>query len=584
MKRSFFRKLLLGSLTILVIIFIGQWSFQQLWIEQAVLSRTKNQIEMILADLEEQPTNVDVQSIMDRLTTTTGSFNTLLNTNDAEQQTLELATITISSNNNNYTILRPRIATGMIRLGTPVEGRFYSSSVADVYVPIEITIGARRLSGNPLNSSFSAEIFEQLGVDTSSIISLSGNIVEINDLVIQDTRQSLYNSELLNLLSQSNITDLTQTDRWVQYTSVDEVENPVNLVYVTPLILNQESLLLVTIYPLGTIRTITQSLSTISILSLFSAVIVTMLLYGWFFKRVSVPLQQVNEATRRFSLLDFDPIPITNSNDEIEDLARNINILSATLSTTLTELEDRNVLLHNQLSQERINDQRREELVAGISHELKTPLAIIQATIEAISLGIVKKSELQMHQQTMEQEIVRANTIITNLLHLQHQNSTQSFPNQVVSLDEIIKAIIDQYQPLIQQRGLNLQQSITPYQIEVVPQRIELVISNLISNAIKYSSPDSTIIIRLDKSSLQICNATTLPNDTNTDSLFLPFHRVDKSRSRHDGSTGLGLSIVKQILDQHEFDFKCQIKDGTFCMIIQFKPQTMDNTHHAMMN
>ena len=571
MKRSFFRKLLLGSLTILVITFLGQWAFQQLWIEQAVLSRTKNQIETILTDLQEQPTNTDVQLIMDRLTTTTGSFNTLLNTNDAEQQTLELATITISSDSNTYTILRPRIAGGMIRLGMPVEGRFYASSVADVYVPIEITIGARRLSGNPLNASFSSEIFEQLGVDTSSVISLSGNIVEINDLVIQDTRQSLYNSELLNLLSQSNITDLTQTDRWVQYTSVDEIENPVNLVYLTPLSLNQEPLLLVTIYPLGTIRTITQSLSTISILSLISAVIVTMLLYGWFFRRVSVPLQLVHEATKRFSSLDFGPIPVIHTNDEIEDLTNSINLVSATLSTTLAELEDRNSLLLQQLNQERINEQRREELIAGISHELKTPLAILQASIEALKLGMVTEADIPQYQQTMQQEIDRANQIILNLLHLQH-NDDFKVEGQSIEIDALIHSIINQYSPLIEQRGSTINLDIKPCTLLGSQQRFELIFSNLVSNAIKYSTPKNEIQISLSASAFKICNATNLPDDTDIDTLFLPFHRADKSRSRQDGSTGLGLSIVKQILDQYEFDFQCQIKDGIFCIYIQFKP------------
>jgi signal transduction histidine kinase len=494
-----------------------------------------------------------------------------LNTNDAEQQTLELATITISSNNNTYTILRPRIATGMIRIGMPVEGRFYASSVADVYVPIEMTIGARRLFGTPLNSSFSTDIFEQLGVDTSSVVSLSGSIVEINDLVIQDTRQSLYNTELLNLLSQSNITDLTQTDRWVQYTSVDEEENPVNLVYVTPLILNQESLLLVTIYPLGTIRTITQSLSTISILSLLSAVIVTMLLYGWFFRRVSVPLQLVNEATKRFSSLDFGPIPVIHTNDEIEDLTNSINLVSATLSTTLAELEDRNSLLLQQLDQERINDQRREELIAGISHELKTPLAILQASIEALKLGMVTEADIPQYQQTMQQEIDRANQIILNLLHLQHKDDVQ-FEEQTIEIDTLVQSIIQQYSPLIEQRGCILNLDIKSCTAHGSQQRFELIFSNLISNAIKYSLPDKEIKISLSATTFEICNATSLPNNTDIDALFLPFHRADKSRSRKDGSTGLGLSIVKQILNQYEIDFQCQIRDGIFCITIHFKP------------
>ena len=572
MKRSFFRKLLFGSLSILIISFIAQWGFQQLWIEQALLSRAQSQIEAVLITLEERPSSTELQQTIDKLSTSTGSLTSVINLNDIEQQTIQLATITVMSDGVEYKILRPRSAAGTIRVGFAIQGRFYASSVTDVYVPLELTIGSRSMLSNQLSMLFSSDLFQQLGVDTSTVYVISGTIVGTDEVVVQDSQEMLYNSELLNLMSQTNIVDLEQTDRWIRYQSLDEEGNPLNLVYVKEVTLNQESLLLLTVYPLGASRLITQNLYVISLISLFAALLITTLLYGWFFKRVSIPLQQVNEATKRFSQLNFEPIPITNSNDEIEDLSRNINILSTTLSTTLTELEDRNALLLNQLDQERINDQRREELMAGISHELKTPLAIIQASVEALSLGMVKKSEIKQYQQTMEQEIARANQIITNLLHLQHQESDPSITYQWVSLDEIVQVLVKQYNPLIQQRGLQLDLTTEPCQVKADPQKIELVISNLLSNAIKYSSTQSTIKMHVGESDFRICNATTLPNDTDIDSLFFPFHRADKSRSRQDGSTGLGLSIVKQILDQHEFAFQCDIKDGLFCLFIQFKP------------
>jgi signal transduction histidine kinase len=99
---------------------------------------------------------------------------------------------------------------------------------------------------------------------------------------------------------------------------------------------------------------------------------------------------------------------------------------------------------------------------------------------------------------------------------------------------------------------------------------MELVVSNLLSNAIKYSVANGTIKVHLSASLLEICNSTTLPDSTNTEDLFLPFHRADKSRSRQDGSTGLGLSIVKQLLDQHQFAFDCTIKTSLFCFMIDF--------------
>jgi signal transduction histidine kinase len=570
LRRSFFKKLFIGSISILVLTFVLQWAFQQLWIEQAVLSRAQQQIESQLVELPEAPSALELQQVMNQLTSLTGTFNTIINPDEVQQQTLQLATITINDNGTLYTLLRPRTAMGTIRMGMNVQGSFYASKIADVYVPIELTIGTRRLFGNQLTMSFSSELFQQLGVDTSTTYNLTGTIVRMNEIIVEDTQQVLYNSELLNLMSQTNITDLTQTERWVRYQSLDEERNPVNLVYVTPLVLQQNNLLLLTIYPLASTTIITQTLFTISIGSLLSALFITTLLYGWFFQRVSVPLRQVNEATRRFSLLDFSPIPVIPSNDEIEDLSNNINILSATLSTTLHELEDRNHLLLEQLEQERINERQREDLVAGISHELKTPLAILQASLEAIKLGMVSDDELPEFQQTMDQEIQRANQIILNLLHLQHVDSSDVTQHQAMDLKPIVQSSLDQYLPLIKQRGCELDVVLEPCHIQASQQKMELVVSNLLSNAIKYSGSSGTITVHLSATRFEVSNPTTLPNNTNTADLFLPFHRADKSRSRQDGSTGLGLSIVKQLLDQHHIPFDCTITNSIFRFRIDF--------------
>jgi signal transduction histidine kinase len=154
---------------------------------------------------------------------------------------------------------------------------------------------------------------------------------------------------------------------------------------------------------------------------------------------------------------------------------------------------------------------------------------------------------------------------------LQH-NDDFKVEGQSIEIDALIHSIINQYSPLIEQRGSTINLDIKPCTLLGSQQRFELIFSNLVSNAIKYSTPKNEIQISLSASAFKICNATNLPDDTDIDTLFLPFHRADKSRSRQDGSTGLGLSIVKQILDQYEFDFQCQIKDGIFCIYIQFKP------------
>jgi signal transduction histidine kinase len=561
-----------GSMIILVITFGAQWLLQQQLIPQVLLSRTQIQIESVLDELPPTLSSGEMDQVIDRLATSTGAFTTLININDVQQETLQLATFTIESNGIRYDILRPRMPMGNPRIGAEISGTFYASQTVDVYIPLELTIGARSLFGSQLSMMYSLELFEQLGVDTSQTIELTGMLVASSDVLVQDSQQSLSNSEIINLMSQTNITDFIETDRWVQYQSLDELSEPLNLVYVTPVELGSTSYLLLTIYPLSAGRTIARVLSIVSIVSLGVALLITGVVYIWFFQRIAIPLQRVNEATKRFATLDFSPIPVLSSNDEIEDLSTNINLLSATLSTTLRELEERNQVLLSQMKQEQTLETRRQELMSGISHELKTPLAIIQASIEAMNHGVFSADDLPEIQTTIEREIDRANQILMNLIQM-YQGDSTLMSQQLVSFDvtTMIQQTIDHYQPLIAQRGLTVTSNLEPTMIHAVPEKIELVLSNLLSNAIKYSIDAGSISIQYENHQLLVCNQTDLPNNTDLHVLFAPFYRIDKGRSRQDGSTGLGLTIVKQILDQHEFPILLKLKDHHFCVQVTTK-------------
>ena len=557
---------------ILVITFGAQWLLQQQLIPQVLLSRTQIQIESVLDELPPTLSSGEMDQVIDRLATSTGAFTTLININDVQQETLRLATFTIESNGIRYDILRPRMPMGNPRIGAEISGTFYASQTVDVYIPLELTIGARSLFGSQLSMMYSPELFEQLGVDTSQTIELTGMLVASSDVLVQDSQQSLSNSEIINLMSQTNITDFIETDRWVQYQSLDELSEPLNLVYVTPVEIGSTSYLLLTIYPLSAGRTIARVLSIVSIVSLGVALLITGAVYIWFFQRIAIPLQRVNEATKRFATLDFSPIPVLSSNDEIEDLSTNINLLSATLSTTLRELEERNQVLLSQMKQEQTLETRRQELMSGISHELKTPLAIIQASIEAMNHGVFSADDLPEIQTTIEREIDRANQILMNLIQM-YQGDSTLMSQQLVSFDvtTMIQQTIDHYQPLIAQRGLTVTSNLEPTMIHAVPEKIELVLSNLLSNAIKYSIDAGSISIQYENHQLLVCNQTDLPNNTDLHVLFAPFYRIDKGRSRQDGSTGLGLTIVKQILDQHEFPILLKLKDHHFCVQVTTK-------------
>jgi signal transduction histidine kinase len=224
------------------------------------------------------------------------------------------------------------------------------------------------------------------------------------------------------------------------------------------------------------------------------------------------------------------------------------------------------------MEKEQLLETRRQELMSGISHELKTPLAIIQASIEAMHHGVFSSEDLPEIQATIKQEIQRANRILSNLIQI-HQGDSSLMSQQRVMFDvaPMLQLTIEQYQPLLSQRGLHVSSQLEPMMIHAIPEKIELVLSNLLSNAIKYSTATGPIHIQCNNQEFRICNPTDLPSNTDVQTLFAPFFRIDKGRSRKDGSTGLGLTIVQQIIDQHDYHISIDLQDQQFCVRVVTK-------------
>jgi signal transduction histidine kinase len=371
-------------------------------------------------------------------------------------------------------------------------------------------------------------------------------------------------------MSGSNIDNVVQiTNEILRYESLDDDAKPLNLVYVTQLSTRASDYLLFTIFPLTNITLITSALARFNMIIFAIALFLVSILYFFYFKRISVPLIEINNATRRFASLDFTPIKPINSEDEIGELSKNINILSANLSNAMSMLNDQNQVLSQQLESEQQREQQRKDFVAGVSHELKTPLAIIQATYEAIKEGLFPVDELPEHYTTIENEIRRANRIIQEMMQVyRFDQGAIALEQDTISVRDLLQANHESYQPLLEQANLTLKLSADDSILTADEEQFQLVISNLLSNAIKYATPSTNIDITWSLGNLQIQNHTTMTEDHDLDRLVEPFYRSDKSRSRTQGSTGLGLYIVKQIIELHHFQLKISMKDGVFTVSI----------------
>lgn len=567
MKQSFLRKLMVGTMVILGLTFSLQILLQTQVLPLFIINETQNNIEAGLQSLNFD--SVDTTELLEQLSTRTGTFNSLVDPSEVTSQQYDFRTVTISTiDGESYQVIQPRTA-GMLRIGTTVVGQFYTTDRGDLLVPITLTINNRMIFGSERIGEISPEIKEQLGVSKTKI-ELSGTITSVQQVVVSSAKESYTNSELLNLMSGNNIDNVVQVSpKTLRYESIDDEQSPLNLVYVTQVSAGNSTLLLFSIFPLTNITLITSALARFNLIILSIALVLVGVLYFFYFRRISIPLVEIIKATKRFASLDFTPITVTESDDEIGDLSRNINYLSANLSSAMTMLNDQNSVLSQQLESEQHRDQQRKDFVAGVSHELKTPLAIIQATFEAIKEGIITQSELPEHYHTIENEIHRANRIIQDMMQVyRFDQGVIELQQDSISMKSLLKANVESYAPLLEQATLTMMIEADDEMLIADEEQMHLVISNLLSNAIKYATAHSTINVIWKNHHLTIQNNTNLTDSVDIDRITEPFYRSDKSRSRHQGSTGLGLYIVKQIIELHRFLLKISLKDGLFTVSI----------------
>ncbi|MDD3416398.1 MAG: ATP-binding protein, partial [Lachnospiraceae bacterium] len=221
------------------------------------------------------------------------------------------------------------------------------------------------------------------------------------------------------------------------------------------------------------------------------------------------------------------------------------------------------------LARMKILDDSREEFVANVSHELKTPLASMK--VLADSLIIQDNAPIELYREFMEdiaQEIDRENTIITDLLSLVKMDKIAGTLNiEYVDINELMELILRRLRPIAAKSNIEVVfESLRPVEAEVDEVKLTLAFSNLIENAIKYNRKNGWVKVSLNADhqffTLEVSDSGIgIPEDA-CEHIFERFYRVDKSHSREIGGTGLGLAITRNAILMHRGAIKVSSKEG----------------------
>lgn len=286
------------------------------------------------------------------------------------------------------------------------------------------------------------------------------------------------------------------------------------------------------------------------------AIGVSALLVLWFSNRITKPILELANISERMKHLDFNAKYTGNDRTEIAVLGHNINELSETLETTISELKTANNEMLKDIERKEQIDEMRKDFLANVTHELKTPIALIQGYAEGLQEGVNEDAESrEFYCNVIIDEATKMNTMVKRLLTL----NQLEFGNEIVNMERFdITSLIRNYvasaEILIRQSGVSIRMD--EYDTIYVwgdEFRVEEVFMNYFTNAINYAKGEKIIDIRIREEDkrvrISVFNTGSPIPEESLEHIWEKFYKVDKARTREYGGNGIGLSIVKAIME-----------------------------------
>jgi signal transduction histidine kinase len=275
-------------------------------------------------------------------------------------------------------------------------------------------------------------------------------------------------------------------------------------------------------------------------------------------KSFSKPLYGIIDITKRISNFDFQaryyPQRVYN---ELDDLGEHINEMSTTLKRAIEQLRDANESLKHDLEVREETENMRKEFVSNVSHELKTPIALIQGYAEGLQEGIMEdENSRQIYLDIIIDEANKMNRLVREMLILNQLEAGQMNIDYVdFNLTEMIDSVVDSNK--INFEAQNITYSFINKEecyVHADEFLVEQVITNFISNAIHYVLNENVINVKYEfvkkgKVRISVFNSGNNISKKDIKHIWEKFYKADKARSREYGGSGIGLSVVKATMD-----------------------------------
>lgn len=281
---------------------------------------------------------------------------------------------------------------------------------------------------------------------------------------------------------------------------------------------------------------------------------------GYFLsRRITIPMIKLNNFAKKIAELDFSEKLEIKSKDEVGELSQSLNQISDNLSQKINELNVKNQELKQRALLREREEQRMRMLLGSLSHEFKTPLGIISGFIQMIKDGINEKSQ-DYYLDVINDEVMSLNGLVLETLELsRYESGYQKLKLEPFSIMECLENVKEKFSQELYKNESILIVNGQDYMVIGDIKKIKQVLINFISNAVRYSSKSEYIFISVKEEGeevyIYIDNSSAHIPDEELDKIWDRFYRINKSRNRQSGGSGLGLSIVKNILELHNSTF-----------------------------
>ena len=285
---------------------------------------------------------------------------------------------------------------------------------------------------------------------------------------------------------------------------------------------------------------------------------IAMYLYS---RQFTKPIEDMAKAANQMSHLDFDMKVPTGSDDELGRLGNSINELSSKLELTISELKTANNELQKDIEQKVQIDEMRKEFLSHVSHELKTPIALIQGYSEGLKDNILDDEESkEFYCDVIADEAKKMNRMVQKLLTL---NQIEFGNNQVnmerFDITEMIRNMVESSKILVEKQGVTIIFDEPEMHVWADEFMIEEVVNNYLSNARNHVTDGGIIKVSYCQNGnnlrVKVFNTGNHIPQEDIDKLWVKFYKVDKARTREYGGSGIGLSIVEATMKAHGRDY-----------------------------